>query len=386
MLRFILAAFLCVAAGFLATGLGVFDPASSEQATGEPTAPTARTVLIAPTGTALTFARAGGRTIGVTSYVNGRVAGVALDAVMAPGEDAVDLVNRLGYEAVQAEVARAETLAVIKVSDLEIPVDIGAQHIAAATNYRDHAKEASVEGGPFLFPKFVQPTSASAGIPAGEALLDYEVELCLLTMRPLNPADGASGGLILCNDVTDRATLLRKIDPDHPESGTGFTSGKSAPGFLPVGDLFVVPRDVKTFSRDLVLQLSVNGLERQRSSVSLWIWDIDRILIEASRLRGQSWSYGDTTARLHFDADGLIPERTLILTGTPGGTVFKGIYPSAYVRGGWAWLAGGWSRPLAGQVVESQIAAARTAGAYLRSGDLVSIRVDQMGGLENQVD
>lgn len=31
----------------------------------------------------------------------------------------------------------------------------------------------------------------------------------------------------------------------------------------------------------------------------------------------------------------------MILTGTPGGTVFKGIYPSAYVRGGWAWLAGG---------------------------------------------
>jgi len=47
-------------------------------------------------------------------------------------------------------------------------------------------------------------------------------------------------------------------------------------------------------------------------------------------------------ARLPFDADGFIPERTLILTGTPGGTVFKGIYPSAYVRGGLAWLAGGW--------------------------------------------
>jgi hypothetical protein len=48
----------------------------------------------------------------------------------------------------------------------------------------------------------------------------------------------------------------------------------------------------------------VNGVERQRSSVSLWIWDTDRILIEASRLRGQSWDFGNTTARLPFDADG----------------------------------------------------------------------------------
>ncbi len=305
---------------------------------------------------------------------------------MVRGEDAVDLLNRLGYDAVQAEIERAEQPVEIGVSDLTIPVDIGSVHIAAATNYRQHAKEASVEGGPFLFPKYVQPTPAQARIPAGEALLDYEVELCLLTMRPLHPADGASGGLILCNDVTDRATLLRKIDPDVPESGIGFTSGKSAPGFLPVGDLFVVPRDVKAFSRSLMLQLAVNDVERQRSSVSLWIWDLDRILIEASRLREQSWSFGEATARLPFDADGRIPERTLILTGTPGGTVFKGIYPSAYVRGGMAWLAGGWNQSLASHVVESQIATARTSGAYLHPGDRVSIQVDQMGTLENQVE
>jgi 2-keto-4-pentenoate hydratase/2-oxohepta-3-ene-1,7-dioic acid hydratase in catechol pathway len=130
----------------------------------------------------------------------------------------------------------------------------------------------------------------------------------------------------------------------NPESGVGFTSGKSAPGFLPVGDLFVVPRDVNAFSRNLVLQLSVNGVERQRSPVDLWIWDIDRILTEASRLRDRSWAFGGEVASLPFSADGTIPERTLVLTGTPGGTAFRGIYPSAYVRGGLAWLAGGWDR------------------------------------------
>lgn len=386
MLRILLATITIIAGLLIATGLGVFDFSASVQGSDDPAPPAQETLLIAPTQTALTFARARGKTIGVTSYTDGRVGGVALDELMAPGEDAVDLVNRLGYAEIQAEIERAETLAEISISDLDIPVDIGSVHIAAATNYRQHAKEASLESGPFLFPKYVEPTSAKAGIPAGEALLDYEVELCLLTIHPLNPLDGASGGLILCNDVTDRATLLRRIDPDQPESGTGFTSGKSAPGFLPVGDLFVVPRDLKAFSHDLILQLSVNGVERQRSSVSLWIWDIDRILIEASGLRGQSWDFGEATARLPFNANGLIPERTLILTGTPGGTVFKGIYPSAYLRGGLAWLTGGWNLSLAEQVVESQIATARTSGGYLRPGDQVSIQVDQMGRLYNEVE
>jgi 2-keto-4-pentenoate hydratase/2-oxohepta-3-ene-1,7-dioic acid hydratase in catechol pathway len=374
-----------IAGALLIVGLGALDFTATVRASGAPTTPPA-SIQIAPTSVALTFARIDGRTIAVTTYDAGRVRGVAIDTLLAPGEDAITLINRLGYETVQAEIQRAATIVEIDAGELDIPVDLGRQHIAAATNYREHAEEASVEGGPFLFPKYVQPTDSHAPILAGAALLDYEVELCLVTMRPLVPADGASGGLILCNDVTDRATLLREVDAENPKSGVGFTSGKSAPGFLPVGDLFVVPRDVNAFSRNLVLQLSVNGFERQRSPVDLWIWDIDRILTEASRLRDRSWAFGGEIASLPFSADGTIPERTLVLTGTPGGTVFKGIYPSAYVRGGLAWLAGGWDRSLPDHVVESHVATARASGAYLRPGDLVTIRVEQLGRLENPVE
>jgi 2-keto-4-pentenoate hydratase/2-oxohepta-3-ene-1,7-dioic acid hydratase in catechol pathway len=385
MLRFLWPAVVIIAGALLTIGLGALDFTATVRASGAPTTPPA-SIQIAPTSDALTFARSDGRTVAVIAYDAGRVRAVALDALLAPGEDAISLINRLGYDVVQAEIERAATSIEIAASDLDIPVDLGREHIAVGTNYREHAEEAAVEGGPFLFPKYVQPTSPHAPIPVGEALLDYEVELCLVTMRPLAPAEGASGGLILCNDVTDRATLLRELDADNPGSGIGFTSGKSAPGFLPIGDLFVVPRDISAFAQGLVLQLSVNGVERQRSTVSLWIWDIDRILIEASQLRDQSWAFGNETARLPFSADGSIPERTLVLTGTPGGTVFKGIYPSAYVRGGLAWLAGGWDRSLPEHVVESHVATARASGTYLRPGDLVTIRVEQLGRLENPVE
>jgi len=42
-------------------------------------------------------------------------------------------------------------------------------------------------------------------IPAIDSVLDYKFELFLVTPRPLPAAGGAKGGLLLCNDVTDRA-------------------------------------------------------------------------------------------------------------------------------------------------------------------------------------
>ena len=71
-----------------------------------------------------------------------------------------------------------------------------------------------------------------------------------MPLAPLAPEHDrpASMGLVLCNDYTDRDALLRTLDPWNPGSGKGFTTGKSFPGSLPVGDLFVIPRDVRAFT------------------------------------------------------------------------------------------------------------------------------------------
>lgn len=312
---------------------------------------------IAPLDEALTFARAGDRLIAVRSYDEGRVKGVDLGP-----EDAIDIVDRLGYDVLVREIAAGD---VVEATDLEIPVRLAGAHIAVGTNYREHADEASVKGGPFLFPKMVTPTISRAPIPAG-GLLDYEVELCLI-----------GSGLILCNDVTDRATLLRRVDPRNPQSGRGFTDGKSAPGYLPVGDLFVVPRDMRSFVVGLILQLSVNGEERQNAPAAEWIWDFDEIRRQAEARRDVTWAWREGTARLPLDEP-----RAMIMAGTPAGTVFQGIGRKDIAGGLWRWAAGGWGKPPTAHVVEQHIASAR---GYLQPGDVVSIRVERMGTLSNRV-
>ena len=309
-----------------------------------PLAPLQATIAIAPLDQALTFARLGegaaAKTFVVSRYQDGVVTGVDLSPLMMSGEDAIAAYNRLGYEPIVVFVTAAKANVSHEAATLALPVDLRAVHAAAATNYPEHADEAKVKDGPFIFAKIAQPTSARAEIPLSEGLLDYEVELCLVTLSTLPASGGAKGGLILCNDVTDRAALLRGADIDDVASGKGFTDGKSGIGFLPVGDLFIVPRDLKAFIEPLELRLSVNGEERQRSRVTKWIWDLDRLLLETAKRAGVRWSWREGTAQLPVSREGVLPDRTLVLAGTPAGTVFKGPGPATIVRGGFDWLAG----------------------------------------------
>jgi len=82
---------------------------------------------------------------------------------------------------------------------------------------------------------------------------------------------------------------MRRLDPWDIESGTGFTTGKSFPGHLPVGNLFVIPRDHRRFAEDLELELWVNDGLRQRSKASEMIWDVDEILARTWERKDVTW-------------------------------------------------------------------------------------------------
>ncbi|MDX2170574.1 MAG: fumarylacetoacetate hydrolase family protein [Deltaproteobacteria bacterium] len=349
-------------------------------------------VAIADPDTALTFARidtgSESRVIAVTDYADGTVRGVDLAAVRgAAVSDPLPLYAALGYDGVRALIRNAPAAAHVAVAAqrLTLPLELGAHHIAAATNYPEHAADADVDDGPFLFAKLVQPTAATAPVAAGGALLDYEVELAWVTLAPLAPGDEpAAMGLILCNDFTDRDALLRHLDPWDVASGAGFTTGKSAPGYLPVGDLFVIPRDHRRFAADLQLLLAVNGELRQRAPARAMIWDFDALLAQAWAARERRWSHRGATVGLLADPT-VIPARTLLLAGTPHGTVFAGIQPRHYAAGLAGWMLGGWDQPLASRVIDAYIADARRAGAYLQPGDRVEIQVDGLGVLRTPV-
>jgi 2-keto-4-pentenoate hydratase/2-oxohepta-3-ene-1,7-dioic acid hydratase in catechol pathway len=349
-------------------------------------------VAIADPDVALTFARVAedgqARVIGVGSYRGGAVEGVDLAAALGrDASDPITLFGEVGYERLRdllrdpPESARVSVPAASLVS----PVDLRDHHVAAGTNYPEHADDAGVEDGPFLFAKMVDPTGPYNEVPAGAGLLDYEAEVAWVTLAPLpRGAAPEAMGVVLCNDFTDRETLMRHIDPWDIASGRGFTTGKSFPGFLPVGNLFVIPRDPRGFFADLELRLYVDGALRQRSSAREMVWDLDEILAQTWARADQRWEHRGEQVSL-FGGGGAIPARTLLLSGTPHGTVFDGLSVRHYIRGLARWLLGGWSEPVPSRVVDVYIADAKSAGAYLQPGNRVDIHVDHLGVLRNSV-
>jgi 2-keto-4-pentenoate hydratase/2-oxohepta-3-ene-1,7-dioic acid hydratase in catechol pathway len=349
-------------------------------------------VAIADPDDALTFARVGAgdarRVLAVARYRAGSVEGVDLTALLGRRvDDPIRVFLEVGYETLRAAVSQPAPGARVSVraEDLVIPVDLRDHHIAAGLNFAAHAGEASVEHGPFLFPKLVSPTGPRSPVSVGAALLDYEAELAWVPLEPLSEHTTPDFmGLVLCNDYTDRAALLRGVDVGDVASGKGFTAGKSAPGYLPVGNLFVVPRDFRAFAGDLELRLYVNQGLRQRSVASHMIWDIDEILAQTWARQSLRWDHRGEEVSL-LEKPGLLPDRTLLMSGTPHGTVFQGVGTRQKLSGLLAWLLGGWGESIPSHAVSAYIDDARSARVYLQPGDRVAIHVDYLGAIRNGV-
>ncbi|MEQ8746317.1 fumarylacetoacetate hydrolase family protein [Pyruvatibacter sp.] len=347
--------------------------------------PAAAKVDIAPRDEALTFARVGApgayQLMLVSSYVDGKVGGINLSSVFG-ADDPITLYSAQGYDAIASADGPAMD---VPVEDLALPVDLTASHIAVGTNFPAHAEEASVEDGPFLFAKEVEPTAFNAPIPKGDGLLDFEVELCFVALEDFEITSApAQAGLILCNDVTDRAKLMRNLNASDVTSGDGFTTGKSAPGYLPVGNLFVIPRDLRSFAPDVDLRLYRGGELAQSARQSLAIWDFDEILRQSAARADVTWDYNDRTVGLPI-RNGIVPARTGVLGGTPDGTIFRGMDTMAIVRGVADWVLGGWNKPVTHWVIERQIARAYAQGSYLQAGETITITADKLGELVNTV-
>ena len=359
-------------------------------ATARPAA--AATVEIAPVGEALTFARVESegrrRVILVERYHEDAVSGVDLSLALGRAiEDPVTVYRELGYTALAKlpDTAAPTARVTVDAGTLVLPLELSSHHIAAGTNYPELGDEAGVEDGPFLFAKLVTPTPPRADLSAGSALLDYEVELAWIALGDITEAIPPEElGAILCNDYTDRETLLRHLDAWNPASGKGFSTGKSFPGYLPVGDLFVIPRDYRKFGSARTLTLTVNDEIRQQSAVSAAIWDVDELFAEAWKRRDVRWEHRGGEVSL-FNEGGVIEARSLILSGTPAGTVFQSVGLTHKLRGAWAWALDGFSEPIASYVIEAYLSDPQVRAAYLKPGDRVTIRADYLGTIRNMI-
>jgi 2-keto-4-pentenoate hydratase/2-oxohepta-3-ene-1,7-dioic acid hydratase in catechol pathway len=344
---------------------------------------------IAPVEEALTFARheigGGHRLILVSKYENGAVTGVDLTATLgAEIDDPIAAYAAYGYDGLAAHAASRETVTV-PLLQLTLPVALTASHIATGTNFPEHGKEASITDGPFLFPKEVEPTAFNAPVSSDGALLDHEVELCFVALEDIDLGHAPERtGLLLCNDFTDRAKLMRHIDPKDVTSGKGFTTGKSAPGFMPVGNLFLIPNDLRDFAAKVELRLYRNGELRQAARQSEAIWDFDELLRRTWARQHILWDHLGRKVGLAIERD-RIPARTAFLGGTPDGTIFRGVNKSAILLGLWDWAAGGWSRPATHWIVERHIAGELRGKRYLQPGERIRIAVRHLGELDNLI-
>lgn len=263
--------------------------------------------------------------------------------------DTLEAFAELGYEGL-ARVGAGEKLTV-PLETLSVPFHASYPHIAAGTNFSAHAEEVGLDGEPFLFPKLTEPTAWNATVrPATR--LDYEVELCAVTLSQYAPDAPSDLGYVLCNDFTDRWTLLRDIDLDTPMGRSGFPDAKGGAGMLPVGPFLVIPHDGGTFYPGVVMTLGLNGKLRQRARGGLMIWSPEEIARRA--LDDCDSAYESVSGKHRLTSCESIAPGTLILTGTPAGVMFH--------------FLNLWS-PL----------------AYLREGDEVAAFADHLGGLRSRI-
>jgi 2-keto-4-pentenoate hydratase/2-oxohepta-3-ene-1,7-dioic acid hydratase in catechol pathway len=342
-------------------------------------------LAIAPREEALTFARfARGAEPGlllVREFAGGRVRGLDVGAALAgANSDPVDVFAAHGYAELQA-LSGPEIS--VGAAELLLPFAGTASQVAVGVNYPAHGEEVDVAES-FLFPKQTLATPHDASVPARDHLLDYEIELGFVALVPLRRAvTPAFMGLVLASDYTDRALLMRHVRLGHVGSGEGFTQGKSLPGSLPIGNLLVIPRDYQTFARSLTLELWHNGERRQQARPAEMNWDIARILRETFALEGRHWTWNGRAVALPV-ANGVIAARTLFLSGTPGGVIYRPPdLRQLFVGVSETFFRLRWNRPNA--VVEPYLREAYASGRFLRAGDVVSMRAERLGAIDNRI-
>lgn len=215
---------------------------------------------------------------------------------------------------------------------LEAPIDDPQKFLAIGMNYAAHAEEARVAG--IRIPTsqlwFNKQVSCIAGpydaveLPKASDKLDYEAELGLVIGKRCHDVDATDAlsvvaGYFVCNDVSVR---------DWQQRSPTFTLGKSWDTHGPIGP-WITTADEVADPHALTLHLTVNGVEKQRSSTGDMIYDIR-----------QQIAYLSTVMTLE--------PGDLIATGTPAGV---GI----------------------------------ATASFLKHGDKVRVEVDGLGAIENEV-
>ncbi|MFD0693528.1 fumarylacetoacetate hydrolase family protein [Paenibacillus sp. GCM10027628] len=244
---------------------------------------------------------------------------------MAMAKEAVDfaLLSEIGF-------TRKVKLPIADVR-LEAPVRNPAKIICVGHNYREHILEMGRELPPYpvVFAKFantiIGPQDDIPFYPISDQL-DYEAEFAFVIgkrARNVSQYNALSyvAGYTIANDVTYRDLQRRTIE---------WLQGKTVEGSAPMGPCLVTADEIAN-PAGLEVVLTVNGEERQRSNTNNLVFTVPYLVEFLSAI--MTLEPGD-----------------IVLTGTPGG-----------------------------------VGVAREPQVFLRDEDVVSIEIDLIGVLTNQV-
>jgi 2-keto-4-pentenoate hydratase/2-oxohepta-3-ene-1,7-dioic acid hydratase in catechol pathway len=212
------------------------------------------------------FTRQGQTRIG--KVAGGRV--VDLSGVPGVGESMRALIATLPRLRAALQGAAAPCFALSDVK-LEAPIGDPQKYLAIGMNYRAHADEVAAAGVPVPTSQlwFNKQVSCINGpfdaieLPRVSGKLDYEAELGVVIgarCHDVSEADALSvvAGYLVCNDVSVRDWQMRSPT---------FTLGKSFDTHGPIGP-WITTADEVADPQALMLHLTVNGQERQRSSTA----------------------------------------------------------------------------------------------------------------------
>ena len=160
--------------------------------------------------------------------------------------------------------------------------------VCVAKNYAAHAAElaSSVPTQPTFF---IKPNSCLCdfagplALPTGRGPVHHEIELALVIGRRLrDPAQAgmdAVAGYALALDLT-----LRAVQNDLREQGYPWEVSKAFPGACPIAP--VLPREALAEPQNARFGLAVNDETRQNDSTALMVYDIERLLYDATAAFG----------------------------------------------------------------------------------------------------
>ena len=345
----------------------------------------ANSIVIAARSEALTFARfrrqSATALMLVENYTDGVLRGIMIHEDSEESvRDPIALFRDLGYAHIEGLAGAPID---VREEDLIVPFDGTSCQIAIGGNYPKHAAETAIAEN-FLFPKLNAPGGFLEPVPAGEGLLDHEVELGFVSLGPIcNHSVIQHIGLVLASDYTDRATLLRKVDPRNVTSGKGFTEAKSKAGYMPVGNLFVIPKDFRTFYRTLRMKLYVDGQLHQDAKPEEMVWGIDRMIQQTFQDEGRAWECGGRYVSLPV-RDGELAARTILLSGTSDGVILRKPSSRQLVLGLLEAALGGF-RNMQAVLIEPAVREAQEQRRYLQPGMQVVVRADKLGIIRNRI-